>query len=156
MSRRRRAERREVAPDPQYGNEEISRFINRIMIGGKKSIAQKIMYQALRQLEEETHRPAVEVFQQAMRNVAPMLEVKPRRVGGATYQVPIEVRPERRVSLARRWIINSARSQTGAPMSQRLYRELLEASRGQGVAVKRREDLHRMAEANRAFVHYRW
>ena len=156
MSRRRRAERREVAPDPQYGNEEISRFINRIMIGGKKSIAQKIMYQALGQLEEETHRPAVEVFQQAMRNVAPMLEVKPRRVGGATYQVPIEVRPERRVSLARRWIINSARSQTGAPMSQRLYRELLEASRGQGVAVKRREDLHRMAEANRAFVHYRW
>ena len=156
MSRRRRAERREVAPDPQYGNEEISRFINRIMVGGKKSIAQKIMYQALAQLEEETHRPAVEVFQQAMRNVTPMLEVKPRRVGGATYQVPVEVRPERRVSLARRWIINSARSQTGAPMSQRLYRELLEASRGQGVAVKRREDLHRMAEANRAFVHYRW
>ena len=156
MSRRRRAERREVAPDPQYGNEEISRFINRIMIGGKKSIAQKIMYQALAQLEEETHRPAVEVFQQAMRNVTPMLEVKPRRVGGATYQVPVEVRPERRVSLARRWIINSARSQNGAPMSQRLYRELLEASRGQGVAVKRREDLHRMAEANRAFVHYRW
>lgn len=156
MSRRRRAERRVIAPDPQYGNEEISRFINRIMIGGKKSIAQKIMYQALGQLEEETHRPALEVFQQAMRNVAPMLEVKPRRVGGATYQVPIEVRPERRVSLARRWIINSARSQTGAPMSQRLYRELLEASRGQGVAVKRREDLHRMAEANRAFVHYRW
>lgn len=156
MSRRRRAERRVIAPDPQYGSEEISRFINRIMIGGKKSIAQKIMYQALGRLEEETHRPAVEVFQQAMRNVAPMLEVKPRRVGGATYQVPIEVRPERRVSLARRWIINSARSQTGAPMSQRLYRELLEASRGQGVAVKRREDLHRMAEANRAFVHYRW
>jgi len=156
MSRRRRAERRVVAPDPQYGNEEISRFINRIMVGGKKSIAQKIMYQALAQLEEETHRPAVEVFQQAMRNVTPMLEVKPRRVGGATYQVPVEVRPERRVSLARRWIINSARSQTGAPMSQRLYRELLEASRGQGVAVKRREDLHRMAEANRAFVHYRW
>ena len=156
MSRRRRAERRVIAPDPQYGNEEISRFINRIMIGGNKSIAQKIMYQALAQLEEETHRPAVEVFQQAMRNVTPMLEVKPRRVGGATYQVPVEVRPERRVSLARRWIINSARSQTGAPMSQRLYRELLEASRGQGVAVKRREDLHRMAEANRAFVHYRW
>lgn len=156
MSRRRRAERRRVAPDPQYGNEEISRFINRLMIGGKKSKAQKIMYQALAQLEEEAHRPAVEVFQQAMRNVTPMLEVKPRRVGGATYQVPVEVRPERRVSLARRWIINSARSQTGAPMSQRLYRELLEASRGQGVAVKRREDLHRMAEANRAFVHYRW
>ena len=126
------------------------------MIGGKKSIAQKIMYQALVQLEEETHRPALEVFQQAMRNVTPMLEVKPRRVGGATYQVPVEVRPERRVALARRWIINSARNQTGAPMAQRLYRELLEASRGQGVAVKRREDLHRMAEANRAFVHYRW
>ena len=143
-------------PDPKYGNEEISRFINRVMIGGKKSIAQKIMYQALEQLEEETRRPALQVFQQAMRNVTPMLEVKPRRVGGATYQVPVEVRSERRVALAMRWIIGSARSQTGAPMSQRLYRELLEASRGQGVAVKRREDLHRMAEANRAFVHYRW
>ena len=126
------------------------------MIGGKKSIAQRIIYQALDRLEEETHRPAQEVFEQAMRNVTPALEVKPRRVGGATYQVPVEVRAERRVALAMRWIIGSARTKSGAPMAERLYREFLEASRGQGVAVKRREDLHRMAEANRAFVHYRW
>jgi len=156
MPRRRRAERRSVAPDPKYGSENIARFINRLMRGGKKSIAQRILYEAFDQLEQETHRSAPEVFEQAMRNVIPTLEVKPRRVGGATYQVPVEVRSERRISLAMRWLITAARSQTGAPMAQRLYRELLEASRGQGVAVKRREDLHRMAEANRAFVHYRW
>ena len=107
-------------------------------------------------VEQETHNNPVEVFEQAMRNVTPLLEVKPRRVGGATYQVPVEVRAERRVAMAMRWLIGAARSQSGAPMADRLYREILEASRGQGVAVKRREDLHRMAEANRAFVHYRW
>jgi len=126
------------------------------MRGGKKSVAQRVLYEAFDQLEQETHHSAPEVFEQAMRNVVPTLEVKPRRVGGATYQVPVEVRSERRISLAMRWLITAARSQTGAPMAQRLYREILEASRGQGVAVKRREDLHRMAEANRAFVHYRW
>ncbi len=126
------------------------------MIGGKKSVAQRVLYEAFDMLEQETNRNAAEVFEQAMRNVAPALEVKPRRVGGATYQVPIEVRVERRTSLAMRWLISSARAQTGAPMAQRLFREILEASRGQGVAVKRREDLQRMAEANRAFVHYRW
>ena len=156
MPRRRRAERREIAPDPKYGSDEIARFINKLMLNGKKSVSQKIVYQAFDKLEQETRRSGVEVFEQAMRNVTPVLEVKPRRVGGATYQVPVEVRSERREAMAVRWIISAARSQTGAPMADRLYRELLEASRGQGTAVKRREDLHRMAEANRAFVHYRW
>lgn len=156
MSRRRRAERRQVMPEPRYGSEELARFINRVMIGGKKTVAQRIVYSALARLEEEAHRPGLEVFQQAMRNATPSLEVKPRRVGGATYQVPVEVRTDRRQALAMRWLITSARSRSGLPMSERLYRELLEASRGEGASVKRREDLHRMAEANRAFVHYRW
>lgn len=156
MSRRRRAEKRIIAPDPKYGSETLARFINKMMMEGKKTVAQKIMYEAMDRLEEETHHSPMEVFEQAMRNVTPALEVKPRRVGGATYQVPVEVRSERRVALAMRWLILAARSQAGAPMAQRLYREILEASRGQGTAVKRREDLHRMAEANRAFVHYRW
>ncbi len=123
---------------------------------GKKTVAQRIVYQALSMLEQETHHEALEVFQEAMRNATPMLEVKARRVGGATYQVPIDVRPERRESLAMRWLITSARARTGKPMAERLFQELLDASRGQGAAAKRREDLHRMAEANRAFVHYRW
>ncbi len=156
MSRRRRAEKRVIAPDRRYSNDQIARFINRIMMCGKKTVAQKIVYQALQRLEEETHRPAPEAFEQAMRNATPILEVKPRRVGGATYQVPVEVRADRREALAMRWLINAARSQGGATMAERLYHELLEASRGQGTAVKRREDLHRMAEANRAFAHYRW
>jgi small subunit ribosomal protein S7 len=145
-----------IAPDRKYSHEQIARFINRIMMQGKKTTAQRIVYLALQRLEQETHRPAAEVFEQAMRNTTPILEVKPRRVGGATYQVPVEVRAERREALAMRWLITAARSAGGAPMAERLYRELLEASRGQGTAVKRREDLHRMAEANRAFVHYRW
>jgi small subunit ribosomal protein S7 len=156
MSRRRQAERRIIAPDPKYGSEELARFINRVMIGGKKSVAQRIVYDALEKAGEEMDRDAIEVFEQAMRNVAPMLEVKPRRVGGATYQVPIEVRSERRTALAMRWLLAAARAQVGASMSERLYRQLLEASRGQGAAVRRREELHRMAEANRAFVHFRW
>lgn len=156
MARRRRAGQRAIAPDPKYGSEEVARFINKVMMGGKKTTAQRIVYQAFESLEAETHRSGLEVFEQAMRNVTPVLEVKPRRVGGATYQVPVEVRNTRRISLAMRWIVIAARSQKGASMAQRLYREFLEASRGQGVAVKRREDLHRMAEANRAFVHYRW
>lgn len=143
-------------PDPKYGSEELARFINKMMIGGKKSLAQRIVYEAMDRLEQETHRGALEVFEQAMRNVTPMLEVKPRRVGGATYQVPIEVRPVRRVALAMRWLVSAARAQKGAPMAQRLYQELLGASQGQGAAVRRREDLQRMADANRAFVHYRW
>ena len=156
MARRRRAQRRQIAPDPLYGSVELTRFINRLMIGGKKSVAQKAMYEALAKLEKETDRPGLEVFEQAVRNAMPALEVKPRRVGGATYQVPVEVRPERRGALAQRWLIIAARERSGSPIADRLYTELLEASRGGGVAVRRREDLHRMAEANRAFVHYRW
>ena len=156
MARRRRAQRRQIAPDPLYGSVELTRFINRLMIGGKKSVAQRAMYEALEKLEKETDRPALEVFDQAVRNAMPALEVKPRRVGGATYQVPVEVRPERRGALAQRWLIIAARERSGSPIADRLYSELLEASRGGGVAVRRREDLHRMAEANRAFVHYRW
>ena len=156
MPRRRRAEKRVILPDQRYGNVELARFINKTMMRGKKTVAQRIVYQALDLLEKETHHDAMEVFRQAMRNVSPSLQVKPRRVGGATYQVPVEVRPERREALAMRWIIGSARARVGRPMADRLYQELLDASRGQGAAVKRREDLHRVAEANRAFVHYRW
>jgi small subunit ribosomal protein S7 len=156
VSRRRRAIKRITIEDPKYNSKEISRFINRVMLQGKKTVAQSIVYGALERLEEEARRPAIEVFEQAMRNVTPVLEVKSRRVGGATYQVPVEVRYDRKEALAMRWIIRSARSQSGSSMSERLFRELQEASRGQGAAVKRREDLHRMAEANRAFVQYKW
>ena len=156
MSRRRRAEKRKITPDPKYGNVELARFINRVMVSGKKTTAQRIVYSALERVESEARRPALEVFEQAVRNTMPMLQVKARRVGGATYQVPVEVRPERRLTLAMRWLILAARAKSGRPMSERLASELMEASRGQGTAVKRREDLHRMAEANRAFVHYRW
>jgi small subunit ribosomal protein S7 len=135
---------------------EVSKFINRLMLGGKKSTARRAMYSAMEMLEKETNRPGLEVFEQAVRNAAPALEVKPRRVGGATYQVPVEVRPERRQALAQRWLITAARARAGRPVAEKLYQELLEASRGQGAAVRRREDIHRMAEANRAFVHYRW
>ena len=156
MARRRRAQRREIAPDPVHGNVELSRFINRLMMGGKKSVSRRAVYQALDMLEKETNRPGVEVFEQAVRNAMPALEVKPRRVGGATYQVPVEVRPERRAALAHRWLITAARARGGRPVADKVYQELLEASRGGGAAVRRREDIHRMAEANRAFVHYRW
>ena len=156
MSRRRRAEKRKITPDPKYGNVELARFINRVMLSGKKTTAQRIVYSALGRVESEARRPALEVFEQAIRNTMPMLQVKARRVGGATYQVPVEVRPERRLTLAMRWLIVAARAKSGRPMSERLAAELMEASRGQGTAVKRREALHRMAEANRAFAHYRW
>ncbi|MFQ5860924.1 MAG: 30S ribosomal protein S7 [Dehalococcoidia bacterium] len=157
MPRRRRAERRLIPPETKYGSSvELTRFINRLMLRGKKSLAQRIVYEALEQVEKETKRGALEVFTQAVRNTTPILAVRPRRVGGATYQVPMEVRPERGEALAMRWIIHSARSRSGASMARRLALELLDAHRGQGTAVKRREDLHRMAEANRAFVHYRW
>ena len=156
MSRRRRAVRRLIAPDPRHGSSELASFINRVMMGGKKSVAQRAVYQALDLVQEETHRDPMEIFEQAMRNAMPNVEVKPRRVGGATYQVPIEVGGNRRTALAMRWLIRAARSRTGQPMRSRLAQELLDASRGQGAAVRRREELHRMAEANRAFVHYRW
>jgi small subunit ribosomal protein S7 len=156
MARRRRAERRQIIPDSKYHSEELSRFINSVMFGGKKTTAQRIVYGALEKAEQEMHRPGIEIFEQAIKNTSPVLEVKSRRVGGATYQVPTEVRPTRRLALAMRWIIGAARARKGRPMFERLAQELLEASRGQGTAVKRREDLYRMAEANRAFAHYRW
>jgi len=156
MARRRAAEHRPVAPDPVYGSVDLAKFINRLMVGGKKSTARRAMYGALEQLEKEVNRPGIEVFEQALRNSMPALEVKPRRVGGATYQVPVEVRPERRTALAQRWLIQAARARAGRPIAERLFQELLEASRGAGAAVRKREDAHRMAEANRAFVHYRW
>lgn len=156
MARRRPAEPRPIIPDPVYGSADLAKFINRLMMGGKKSTARRAMYTALEMLEKEANRPGIEVFEQALRNAMPALEVKPRRVGGATYQVPIEVRPERRSALAHRWLIDAARARSGRPVAERLYQELLEASRGGGAAVRRREDVHRMAEANRAFVHYRW
>jgi len=156
MPRRRRPDKREITPDPRYGSDELSRFINKVMMGGKKTTAQRIVYEAMDLLEKETQQSPLDVFRAAMQRATPQLEVKPRRVGGATYQVPIEVRSTRREALGMRWLINSARARTGRPMSQRLYEELLDASRGQGAAVKRREDLHRMADANKAFVHYRW
>ncbi|MBM3941102.1 MAG: 30S ribosomal protein S7 [SAR202 cluster bacterium] len=156
MSRRRRADIRPTIPDPHYNSADLSRFINRVMERGKKSVAQRVVYQALERVEAEAHRPGLEVFDQALRNVGPTLEVKPRRVGGATYQVPIEVPTGRRQALAMGWLIDAARARGGRPMREKLAAELLDASRGQGNAVKRREEVHRMAEANRAFVHYRW
>ena len=156
MARRRRAEKRKVTPDPKYHNIELSQFINKVMLNGKKTVAQRIVYEALDKASQEVRRPQIEVFDQAIRNTTPMVEVRSRRVGGATYQVPTEVRPERRLALSMRWIIQAARARQGRPMADRLSTELAEAARGQGTAVKRREDLYRMAEANRAFAHYRW
>ena len=156
MSRRRSAEKRHMEPDPRYGSVEVARFINKMMLGGKKTVAQRAVYKALHEVEEELHRPGIEIFEQAVRNATPMLQVRSRRVGGSTYQVPTEVRPERRLALAMRWIIAASRARKGKPISECLAQELLESSRGQGAAVRRKEDLHRMAEANRAFAHYRW
>jgi|TARA_B100001105_G_scaffold222362_1_gene190510 small subunit ribosomal protein S7 len=156
MSRRRRAEKRIVAPDPKFKSTDIVRFVNRLMIGGNKSVVQRIVYQVLDELEKKTQKPGKEIFDQAIRNAMPSVEVKARRVGGATYQVPVEVKPARRLSLAIRWLVDAARSRSGMSLSRKLYQELLDASNGEGVAVKRKEDTHRMAEANRAFAHYRW
>ncbi len=156
MSRRRRAERRVPVADPLYGNVQLASFINRVMRNGKKTVAQRAVYQALDQVAKDSNREAMEVFDTALRNVTPMVEVKPRRVGGATYQVPVEVPERRRNALAMRWLIRSARARAGQPMRSRLAAEILDASRGQGAAARRREEMHRMAEANRAFVHYRW
>ena len=156
MSRRRRAERRKLLPDPRYNSTELARFINNIMKCGKKTVAQRIVYGALDTVQQDVKREPLEVFQQALKNATPLVEVKPRRVGGATYQVPAELRPTRSEALAIRWIIRGARARKGMPMARRLALELMDASRGEGSAVRRREELHRMAEANRAFVHYKW
>jgi len=155
MSRRRRAERRIIAPDPRFNNVELARFINRLMMRGKKTVAQRITYNAFNIIQEESSREPLEVFQQALRNATPQVEVRPKRVGGSTIQVPTELRTTRSEALAMRWLINGARSRNGMPMRRGLAQELMEASRGEGSAVRRREELHRMADANRAFVHYR-
>ena len=156
MPRRSRVVRRDTPPDPRHGSRTLAKFINKIMIGGKKSLAERIVYTALDTVERQARTNPLDVFDQAMRNATPVLEVKPRRVGGATYQVPVEIRGDRRVSLAMRWLIASARGRPGKSMAEKLSAELLDASRGQGTTVKKRDDVHRMAEANKAFAHYRW
>jgi small subunit ribosomal protein S7 len=156
MARRGRATRRDIPPDGKYHSKSLQMFINKLMLDGKKSISEGIVYDALQRMEEQAGRPAIDVFDQALRNATPAIEVKPRRVGGATYQVPVDIRAERRVSLAMRWLVRSARARRGRSMSEKLAGELMDAASGQGATVKRREDTHRMAEANRAFVHYRW
>jgi small subunit ribosomal protein S7 len=156
MSRRHRAERREVLPDPKFGNMVVSKFMNSIMYAGKKSVAEAIVYGALDIIEGRTKQNPVGVFEQALDNVMPTIEVRSRRVGGATYQVPVEVRNDRRQALGIRWLITAARDRNEKTMTERLSAELLDASNNRGNAVKKREDTHRMAEANRAFAHYRW
>ena len=154
--RRRRAIKREVIPDPKYKSALVSRFINLIMIQGKKSVAETIVYECFNILGEKTQKPPLEVFEKAVNNVRPLLEIKPRRIGGATYQIPIDVKMERGISIAMRWIRNFARTKKGKPMEIKLSDELLDAFKGEGSAVKKKEDTHKMAEANKAFAHYRW
>ncbi|MFN7019220.1 MAG: 30S ribosomal protein S7 [Fimbriimonadales bacterium] len=157
MPRKGPVPRRVVLPDPVYDSELVARFINRMMKGGKKAVAEKIFYRAMEIVEQKTGKPAMEVFEQAIENVAPQVEVRPRRVGGQTYQVPMEVRAERRRSLAIRWIVTSLqRKKSGRPAHERLAQEIIDAYNKTGNAYKKREDTHRMAEANRAFAHYRW
>ncbi len=155
MSRRRRAEPRIIAPDNRYSSVELARFINRVMLSGKKTTAQRVVYTAMDLIREESHRDPMEVFELALKNATPLVEVKARRIGGATYQVPTDLRSNRSEALAMRWIIRGARGRAGMPMRRGLANELMEASRGEGSAVRRREELHRMAEANRAFVNFR-
>ena len=156
MSRRHRAEKREVLPDAKYGDRVLTKFMNNLMIDGKKSVAERIVYNALERVEERLKRAPVEVFHEALDNVKPSVEVRSRRVGGATYQVPVEVRPERRDALAIRWLIAAARARNEKTMEERLAGELVDAVNGRGAAVKKREDTHKMADANKAFSHYRW
>src|SRR5918999_2743184 len=156
MSRRHSAEKREVMPDPKFGNVVVTKFMNSVMYAGKKSVAESIVYGALDIIESKTKQQPISVFQQALDNVMPAIEVRSRRVGGATYQVPVEVRTDRRQALGIRWIISAARDRNEKTMTERLSAELLDASNNRGNAVKKREDTHKMAEANRAFSHYRW
>ena len=156
MSRRHRAEKREINPDPKFGDLIVTKFMNAVMYDGKKSIAETIVYGALDQVQAKTKQEPVTVFHQALDNVAPHVEVRSRRVGGATYQVPVDVRPERRQALAIRWLITAARNRNEQTMIDRLSGELMDAANNRGTAVKKREDTHKMAEANRAFAHYRW
>jgi small subunit ribosomal protein S7 len=156
MSRRRRAEKREINPDPKFGDIVVSKFMNSVMREGKKSVAERIVYGALDRVQERAKSDPLQLFHRALENVMPAVEVRSRRVGGATYQVPVEVRPERRQALAIRWLIAAARARNEKTMEERLSAELLDAANQRGTAVKKREDTHKMAEANRAFSHYRW
>jgi small subunit ribosomal protein S7 len=156
MPRRREIPKKRLIPDPKYGDRMVAKFVNAIMLRGKKSTAESILYGALDIIEKRYKEDPLEVFKRALENVKPRLEVKSRRVGGATYQVPVEVRPDRRVSLAMRWIRNASRSRSEKSMRERLAAELVDASQGRGTSVKKKEDTHKMAEANKAFAHYRW
>ena len=156
MSRRHSADKREINPDPKFGDLIVTKFMNAVMYDGKKSVAETIVYSALDQVQSKTKQEPIAVFHQALENVAPHIEVKSRRVGGATYQVPMDVRPERRQALAIRWLIAAARNRNETTMVDRLSGELMDAANNRGTAVKKREDTHKMAEANRAFAHYRW
>ena len=156
MSRRHVAAKREILPDPKYGDRTLAKFINMVMDSGKKAVAERIVYGALDEVEKRGRSDALNIFKQALENVEPNVEVKSRRVGGATYQVPVEVRQSRRVALAMRWLVDAARKRNEKSMGQRLASEVLEAFENRGTAVKKREDTHKMAEANRAFSHYRW
>ena len=156
MPRRGNVPKREILPDPVYGSVLVTRLINSVMLDGKKGVAQKVVYGAFDQIKEKTEKDPIEVFNQAMENIMPSLEVKARRVGGATYQVPIEVRPERRQTLGLRWLTNYARARSEKTMKERLAGEIMDAANNLGSAVKKREDTHKMAESNKAFAHYRW
>jgi small subunit ribosomal protein S7 len=156
MPRKGPARKRDISPDPVYSSVIAARFINRMFTRGKKSVGEKIFYQSLETIQQKTGKPGIEVFEQAVRNAMPIIEVKPRRVGGATYQVPIEVRPDRRMALAIRWLVTFSRKRPGKTMVDRLSAELMDAASGAGGAVKKREDGHKMADANKAFAHYRF
>ena len=156
MPRRRVAAKREIIPDPKFGNERLAKFMNHVMVSGKKSVAEKIVYGALDKVEERSKEEPLDMFEKALESIQPLVEVKSRRVGGATYQVPVEVRPARRVALAMRWLVDASRKRGEKSMDLRLAGEILDAAEGKGAAVKKREDVHRMAEANKAFSHYRF
>ena len=156
MPRRARVEKRELVPDPRYGSKTLTRFTNKLMVNGKKSTAERIVYTAMDRIEQQLRRSPLDVFDQALRNATPILEVKPRRVGGATYQVPVEIKGDRKVSLAMRWLISSARARSGRSMSEKLAGELMDAFNNTGATIRKRDETHRMAEANKAFSHYRW
>ena len=156
MSRRRRPEKREILPDPKFGDQILSKFMNNLMLDGKKSVAESIVYGALETVESRAKADPIALFHDALNNVKPQVEVRSRRVGGATYQVPVEVRPVRSTTLALRWLVDYARARREKTMTERLMNEILDASNGLGAAVKRREDMHKMAESNKAFAHYRW
>ncbi len=156
MPRRARIQKRETMPDPVFKSRTLAKFVNKIMQGGKKGLAERIMYDSLEIVGEQTKRDALEVFEQAMRNATPVLEVKPKRVGGATLQVPVDIKGDRRQSLAIRWLLRSARARTGRSMAEKLAAEIMDAANNTGATIKRREDTHKMADANKAYAHYKW